>query len=499
MQLSLSNHGNFFYKYILGMCVLAMWMAIGMYSYLGTFSRYLSDDYCEAVQVSASSPVFAAIERYQSGEWRASNRYSNLLFVGFSEKLGKNSMPITIAGMVILWPIGLIWSLGEFRRLIGVNWASMIDTFLASAFGMLGLLQAPNLFQIVYWRSAMMTHFAPLVFGTFLLAFTVRQVRLFAVKPIPFLLCVFIGFSFFILAGFSEPPAAVLVTGLILCIFGNLFFRERYYQKSSFKLLIWSFAGSFMGLAVMFFSPARMNLNPEELRGVTAALYDSFIYAYIFMLDSVKVFPVTSVLSFALPLGLALIYGNQENILNSRQRFRFILVFVICAPFLAYFLIAASFSPSAYGQGYPVERMRFLAQNLLTILFFVEGIMVGSLLSGIRVGKYVGLIELFVVLFLFLTGFVYPIRAAFIAYDRYYEEFHLRAVLWDMRDDYIKRLAALGRKDIDVPAFSGVYKIKELDYETNNWVNRCAAEYYGLQTIRAVTVPEDAIQEFLSD
>ena len=90
------------FRYTLVTCLIAMLIAIGMYAYLGIFSRYLADDYCEAVRVNNASPVDAVFDRYVEGATRASNRYSNLLFVGISEMLGNNSMQVTIVSMILL-------------------------------------------------------------------------------------------------------------------------------------------------------------------------------------------------------------------------------------------------------------------------------------------------------------------------------------------------------------------------------------------------------------
>jgi hypothetical protein len=130
MRLDTAKLDAVFFRYIMGACALAMLVALGVYAYLGTFSRYLSDDYCEAVRVNRSSPVSAVIERFSAGDWRAANRYSNLLFVGFGELLGPNNMQITMASMVVFWAIGLAWSVHESRKFLNVNWTLQTDCFL---------------------------------------------------------------------------------------------------------------------------------------------------------------------------------------------------------------------------------------------------------------------------------------------------------------------------------------------------------------------------------
>ena len=170
----------------------------------------------------------------------------------------------------------------------------------------------------------------------------------------------------------------------------------------------------------------------------------------------------------------------------------------IAAPFLMWILIAAGFSPSVYGQGYPVERMRFLACSLMTITFMLEGGIFGLLLGNYRPGFHQALSWVVMILFV-LTGILYPLRAALRVYQSMVPEYQTRAEMWDLRDAYILRHASLGEMDIVVPGYSAVYNIKELDDDPTHWVNSCAADYYRVRSIRAVTIPDEYILGYLSE
>lgn len=194
----------------LWLSALALLVALTAYASLGAFSRYIADDYCEAVRVTSVSPIQAVVDRYSDGSFRSANRYSNILFVGFSEMLGRNSIPITMVAMVVLWVVGLTWLVHETRILAGMAWTRLADVFFGGTLAFMSFVQAPNLFQTVYWRSSMMTHFAPLIFGSLTLAFLARQARRPAQETSSFLTYGVICFACFVLAGFSEPPAATL-------------------------------------------------------------------------------------------------------------------------------------------------------------------------------------------------------------------------------------------------------------------------------------------------
>lgn len=67
--------------------------------------------------------------------------------------------------------------------------------------------------------------------------------------------------------------------------------------------------------------------------------------------------------------------------------------------------------------------------------------------------------------------------------------FEKRAQVWDERDATIRQAVAEGKKDVEVREIDSYMGVLELHPEPN-WVNNCAAKFYGLDTIRS-TLPWD--------
>jgi hypothetical protein len=191
-------------------------------------------------------------------------------------------------------------------------------------------------------------------------------------------------------------------------------------------------------------------------------------------------------------------YGQAYlNQLSTPQK-RGLWFVILAAPVIMYLLIAASFSPSVYGQGYPVARMRFAARLVMSICLLLEGSLLGILLAQIHTRSN----RLFwqgvpAVLFA-AVSILYPFRAVWQAY-REIPAYRERAALWDARDAFIRRHVARGETDIVAPGLSGVDGVKELDVRETHWVNRCAAHYYGANTIRAIPVPDEFMDDVLND
>jgi hypothetical protein len=491
MQFETRDYKVVIFRYVMGVCTLAVLTAIGLYAYLGTFSRYLGDDYCEAMLFKDASPVSAVIERYTTGNWpRATMRYSNLLFEGFSELLGKNGMEITITSMALLWVIGLIYFVHEVRKYLRLDWPFPIDFFLGILFVFFSFLLAPSLFQTVYWRSAMMTHFAPLVFGSFLFAFLANQMKRAESQSISSAINVVVFFAAFIIAGFSEPPTTTMLIALPLLMVAVWVLGKPPARQKQITLLAWTFAGVFLGLVVMLLSPASASAAQEKTLNVLQVLGNSFLYSYLFMLDSLRTLPLPFLISTLISLMLMWLYQQGKTSALSNEQRRSVFLIMLAAPFLIWLLIAAGFSPSVYGQGFPVERMRFLARTMMIAIFMLEGALLGLLLKNMFFNYAKTLIYWAALTFFAVLSIVYPMRVAYKIYKFDIPEYRTRAEQWDVRNAQIYTLRAQGQTDLIVAQFDGVQGVKELDVNADHWANHCAAQYYGINSIRAFPEPD---------
>lgn len=470
---------------MIGVSVFSLLLVAGLYAYLGTFSRYGGDDYCEAARVSQSSAIGAVFERYFAEDWpRATMRYSNLFFVGISESLGRYNMQITLASMVLLWFAGTVWGAYEIRKILNIHWTFLIDMFLGLTFGFFSLRQAPNLFETVYWRSAMMTHFAPLVFGLFLISFLLRQARTSKDKPHSLPVYFFIVASTFVIAGFSEPPTTTALTVTSLLMAAVWFWEKSPARQKYLALLVSVFAGALLGLLAMLLSPATAEAAQEKTFDIFSLLMNSFLYGYQFIVDSLKTQPLPVFLALLLPLMLFWLHRQMRPSELSYKERSMVLIGLVAVPLLAWLLIASGFSPSVYGQSFPVERSRFLARAILIAAFMLEGAFLGLLLGHVnfRANPMLGNSLVAVVFAVIAIG--YPLRTAanLVRFDL--PEYRARAEQWDVRDAYIREMKDNGVRDLTVPFLSGEI-IQDLGDRREFRLNRCASVLYGVDSIVA--------------
>ncbi len=454
-------------------------ISLGMFAYLGTFTRYLADDYCEAVSATHGSVFTALVQRYMT----SSDRYSNLLFVSLSELVLPHNVQAVPVVMVTVWTAALIWLVWELKKLAGLRWPFPVDVLLGALLAFFPIFEAPNRFQTIYWRSGMATHFAPLVYLTLLMALLLRSVRRGeGRKP-----AIWLGVLFFVLAffggGFSEPPVAMLVAGSLLALVALLIWEKGPRRSSATSLVAWTLGGALTALAVLKFSPANAFRLGTPPPGLLLLIYRTILYSFQFIADSLVTLPLPTLVSIVLPA--VVFYGLLacSPALASAQRRNLLLVAAV-TPVLMYGLIAASFAPSVYGQAYPVERARFAGRLMMTTAALIEGACLGTFLAQWRaIRSQALLVNLSCLVFVVLA--FYPVRAAVdvlnanLAYTKEW------AAAWDARQAVIYADIAQGQQDLVVPQLPGFEHIKELDTRSHLWVNRCASQFYGVQSISA--------------
>src|ERR1051325_196131 len=166
--------GERFFELTLAVGAFAAFIAVALYGYLGTFSRYGSDDYCLSAFFLQDNLLRAMIIRY----FEASSRYTNILFIGFVDKVfGWYNVAILPALMLALFVLGLYLFLKEIADMLELRWSGWMILFLSLFIVYFSITQAPDLYETLYWRAGMTSHFAPLVFIPFLGAFLLRQLR----------------------------------------------------------------------------------------------------------------------------------------------------------------------------------------------------------------------------------------------------------------------------------------------------------------------------------
>ncbi len=453
-----------------------------VYGYIGIFSRYLADDYCHSSSIMTSSNIFDAIVRNYMG-W--SDRYSNLLFVQLTDLFGKWGIPFMPAVTLILWVIGLSWLLSEIAKTIEMRWNWAITLFISSLAVFLSIFQAPNDYQILYWRAGLVTYLVPLVLFVYLAAFILWQHRL------PFwrahrLWVGLICFSLTFLAGGSSETTSALQIGILSVAVLAVWLQRAQNRRSDLLIPLGvSLVSAVLSILVMALAPGNsVRLSTHSHRFDLIELgAKSVIFTAQFIWDTLRTLPFPNAISIAIPLLVIYVqFFHNEQKLSKIPSSRIWLA-VPLLPVIVFIVTVFSFAPSAYAQSYPEERVRFPARFLMTLALMAEGGFLGILASRIQLFRKAGYANTAAIIALGLLV-LYPLRVAFTVYANV-PEYSQRATAWDARQRQILSEKALGKQDIVVPQLPGIAYLKELDTSPNYWVNRCAATFYGVDSISA--------------
>ena len=475
-----------FEKITNGLIVFAIFstlIALALYGYLGTFSRYGSDDYClSAFYVREGDLLTKIVQRYNEN----SSRYTNILFIGLVDGFfGWNNVAILPPLMIALFVFGFYLLLHEIARLASLGWSRAFCFFLASFLLFLSLLQAPNLYETLYWRAGMTSHFAPLAFLPFLFVFLLRHIRhaRYAgwIRVVVFILA-------FILGGFSEPPVALMVTLLVLALLVVGWKRDLLNRRAALHIVSWALIGALLALVTLALAPANSIRLGSSAPGLIELVGRTMRYPFDFILYDLRSFPTPTLVSVLIPALLFFAGDSKSTSARTAWNSRRLIVWLIAGTALAYLLIAASFAPSVYGQNFPIARARFAGRVILTADLMFIGAMLGILFANLSAKIPQPSKFRIVTLTMFFLLCFYPLWTS----QRVAEEvtvYQQRAQAWDERDALIRSLKAEGVQDVVVPRLP-MEAIQDLQDRPRFRLNRCASLLYGVDTILAVQSDE---------
>ena len=464
---------------ILFPALLVVLIPLGLYAYLGTFSRYTSDDYClSAFYYQETGFVTNMIERYQ----HASSRYTNILFIGFADKvLGWYNPAILPPLMLMVLVIGLYLFVEQIRMAAQLKWNRSVTFYLSALLVYLSLVQTPDLYQTFYWRAGMTSHFAPFAFIPFLGVFVLRQIRLANVRTPSVWVYVVCFLVPFLIGGLSEPPATLMITVLVFAIAAVWWWGEGRSRRSILMILSWTLAGAMTALIVLALAPANGLRVGESTTNVVQLGWKIFSRTFEFIVENIRTLPLPTLASIVIPGLLFYIMGTNPQTTFNQFTQRRLLYLIPIIWLLGYILIASAFAPSVYGQGFPAARARFSGVMLLVAMFMLSGAILGILVAN----RATSLSRFSMsVLVIFLLFSMYPLRTVSrLAAD--IPVFQQRAAAWDARDERIRSLRSEGVQDIRV-RFLEEDVVQDLGDRSGFRLNRCASSIYGVNSIIAL-------------
>jgi len=467
-----------------GLNSLAVLVILGVYSYGGWFARYRADDYCESAHVTRYTNIFEAVIGSYN-QWL--NSYSVLFFVKLTDLGGLWGLRLWTGFMILAWVVALIWLFAEIEKTLGIDLGVAVKIWVSGLAIFLSLYQTPVLFQILYWRPVSIPYTLPLAFFLGIAAFVLWYARQPYQKSRMIWVSVFGVLLVFFAGGLGETDGAFQVGLLVVAVFTVWLTRSRHQRRDVLMLFAILLTGALAAMLTMTFSPGTTNrldnimTNPPIYNPVSLSI-KVIIYTAQFLFEFFKVAPLPNLIAFGVPL--AIMYFRFSDEKNNKMQISTaqILTAAIGLLLFMFIVIGFSFAPSAFVRTFPAPRARFPGYFLVVLVLIVEGGLIGVWLSRFQFPGFTRSLAVgaLVVLIIYPLQIPSKISAPFTAYRNF-------AVAWDARDAQIRQAVAAGTQDLVVVQLNAVGDVGEYKgYKgPGYWINVCAAEYYGLNTLVA--------------
>lgn len=453
-----------------------------MFAYAGTYARYWADDYCYSATIKQHGLAGGIVDWYRV----SGNRVSTLVPVALSELFGPAAIQFLPLSILILWAGACVYFLFQLKRITGWKIHPAWIILLSLAHVYFAILLAPDRLQAFYWRMGTLHYTLPvpilLILLGLLLGYWQRGKRQISLE-------ILYGLIAFAAAGLSETYAA-LQTGLFITVLAFVFLVMPESQRlKAARLLGIPLAGSLLMMLVMVLSPSnawrQAALPPPD--NLLEIIPVSLRHAGDFIFYSIRGKPVPFFVYCLIVTAVALLgFQHKDRPVPARRS----LLGLILSLVVMFGLIVCSFAPSSYaGLQYPAGRAQMPAHFVL-----LAGLGAACYWVARAVGRtyllqrFIGL-RLAVLLALTAACF-YPLRAvSTIQADL--TQLSIRAERWDARSGDIQQAAATGVRDIEVKQVDVVAGLEDIGPDPNFWINRCAAVYYGVNSITASPLTTD--------
>jgi hypothetical protein len=453
--------------------------------YLGSYSRFLSDDFCSAAIARSHGIIGGANYWYLNWRGRFSANFLDALF-GY---LGPAATPYATGMVVTAWFIVLATAVVRLIPSVEKREAPLLQSCIIAAIILFSVLHViPFVGQSLYWGEGMRTLVPPLILGTAYTALIANRNKSATDRP-RLLWVITAGLLAFVAAGFAETYFAVQTAAILFALIIPVAFR-RYAppnKRNYFVLSIAGLIGSLAGGLVVFVAPGNNvrqdNFTPPalpELLTISFRGLHEFFDLTVF--SSGKWCIWVGLILSGFIFGLQ-VFRRREGLSVAPLRDVWI---VIWLPVVGFILLLACWVPMAWATALTLNyRTMIIPAYLLVSLVICWAYIAGQVCRSGYVWfarrtpalatllPLVGLLT-FGVFAARISRDMWHLRSTFIAY----------AQLWDERDQMIKRAKSQGLPYAVVARLHNWAALEELEVDPNLiWLSKCVQDYYGIGVI----------------
>jgi hypothetical protein len=465
--------------------LLLLLLPVVILSFMGTYSRALSDDYCDAYRVIQFGVIGAAYQHYMTFEGRFSTNIIKDLVIGWSPFALIPFMPLIY---ILVFIIGAFLTMFHIFDTLPKKTRGYYSLVFALAILVVFLSVIPDINQSFYWAGAAIINFLPSVFFIFycfsLLSWSRWRVKSDHKKAayihyaIAFLVPFFAG-------GLTEVFAVFEAALFILAILIAIVWIERPDRKDYVRFFIISLLGAILALILIAVAPgtavrqatkvAQPNLINFLRISVTSLVS---IFSNIIRYPS-KIISLLGLCALAAFGEVHLLKLEGRTTLSKTQLY----LLLILIPFSVIILMYACILPAAYAlsTGLPTRTQS------IPIFVLVLGVVVWGFFWGILHEKtlFAGVdrkvFAVYGAMFFLLLNSIPVFSAGRVWRDG--ANLRTYATQWDAMHSQILLAKQNDESEVILEPLIDWANRGSITPDPENWVNRCASRLYGI-TIR---------------
>lgn len=469
------------------------------HAYAGMASRYVGDDYC-AGYIFRDYGVLG-------GQWWFYRFWgavpTTVLLMALTDLGGARVAAVLPPVAIALWVAAAAWAVRCLARLAGQAWGWWPSLLIGEVIVYATIQDAPNAIQSLYLRVPMLAYTGPLIAATFyagMLATLCRRRVASATGALASAVVAFVAGAFgpvYVAMQTVALAAGALVVSVAPVKDGGRPMR---------RLLLAGVAGSIAALAFVALAPgnAARQQHFSHPPGWPTVISWSLLYA-VFMLArpllpilrpaiiaiapamlggepswlakalEMSVSPATLLIAIGVPAAVVWTMIGHRTTRVAPAMTKWVLIGL---PVLAFGLVVASMAPGAYGTSAPPPpRALIIPQFVIVCAAVTWGC---ALAETLRSGPSVPL--RLAAAAVALLAIWQPVASARLTL-RQAGELRVWAARWDETDRQLRLARAGGEKTAIVSAIGSIGGVGSIGPDADDWVNTCAAQYYGLERI----------------
>lgn len=467
----------------------ALLTALLAFAYLGTFTRYMADDFCQA----ADTQQFGFLQTQARWYTNWTGRFASNFAIAAAASAGRWVAALLPALVLGLWVAGATWAARQLWLLRRRPASILCPLLLGGLVVFTTVNGAHDLAQTLYWQAGLLTHVAPLVLSTYGVGAVLLATRRRLDGQGHRLASALAAALAFAAGGFSESFALLQAGGLALAATACYRYRAAPRARAALAPLVVSLGAAAAALCVIVLAPG--NAMRQEFfqppPGLPRLAGLTLFYSAAFVPYTVYLSPLNSLLAAALPAWLAsrpAAEGGGATLLPRETIRRLAL-----SAAAGFGLITLSVLPAVYGMSENLPaRARIVPQFVFVCVAAYWGHLAGSAYAGWRrrqAGGARGLSAATSAAAVCLL--LLPPAAAVLRVGRLLPPARESADAWDRIDGEVRAARTRGETDLfvdsldDVEArFGGVAGALKLERDPAHAKNQCVARYYGVRSIR---------------